>query len=121
MASFGTVGTLRQDLRTGFRHQDCVLELCGESPVAGANGPIVVHVQLGESSARIDHRFDGEAHSGKQSILATLPIGVVGNVRVLVEASTEPMSHIFSNDGESPFGRFCDHMITDDTYGATRF
>lgn len=98
-----------------------MFELGGETSVAGSHGPVVFRVEFGETSTGVDHRFDGKAHARQESVLLAFSIREVGDVRVLMKASAEPVSDVFANDRKSPFGSFGNDVISDDANGASRF
>src|SRR5688572_24797703 len=58
-------GTPGEDLAAVLGDADAMLELGGEAAVAGDGGPAVVE-QFDRRLADVDHRLDGEEHSGPE-------------------------------------------------------
>lgn len=121
MAHSGAVLGLGQNLRPLFCHQDRVFELGRQASVSGSDGPIVLGVKFRESSTGVNHRLDGETHSGKQSFLTALAVGNVRDVGILMKSSTETVSDVLANDRESPLIGFFNDVIPDHTHRTTRF
>lgn len=116
-----SIFALCEYFRSRFRHENGVFELGGQSSVAGSYGPVVFRVEFGETGTSIDHRFDGKAHSGQESVLLAFSIREVGDVGVLMEPSAKSMSDVFANDRKSPLGSFGDDIVTDDADRASGF
>lgn len=93
-----TVVTLGQDLRPVLGHQHRVFELRAGATIFGANGPTVTFVAACVAGAGVDHRFNREAHAGKQSIDATLTIGKVRDGGIEMELFANAVSDVFSDD-----------------------
>ena len=90
-----------QDLRTVFGHQDRVLELSRQATVESSNGPAIVRVELASGGARVDHRFDREAHPGIQPVLSGLTRWHVRNVWPLVESCSDAVANILVDNTKS--------------------
>jgi hypothetical protein len=110
---------LGQDFRSIFSHENRVFELSGQLSIASRHGPVIASIKLCESRSNIDHRLNGKTHTGQNSILSTLTIGKVWNVRILMESTTESVSDVFLHDGKSVPRSFRDDSITDHADGAT--
>ena len=99
------VVTLGQDFGTVFGHHHGVFELCRRVSVFGADRPTIGFVTACITRSGIDHRFNGKAHAGEQSIDAALAVGKVGDRWIQVELFSQPVTDVFTHDGEAtPMG-----------------
>ncbi len=110
----------RQHLGPILGHQNRVLKLRGRETVLGPHGPTIAFVAPRVAAARIDHRLDGKAHAGEQSIDATLTIWEVGDRRIEVELATESVTDVLPNDRKTSAMCFSDDNFANRADAATR-
>src|SRR5216683_2566834 len=70
---------------------DGMLEVRGERPILGHDGPFVVQ-GTDVRTADVHHGLDGERHAGHEPG-TTLRLAVIRHLRVLVERRADPVSH----------------------------
>ena len=120
MPGLGAVLGECQDFRSILGHQDRVFELSRCRTVSCSHRPAVVLVTLRVPTSRVDHRFDGKAHSGFEAINAALAIGEMGNRWIEMEFLSQSVANVFSYNAESASVSFWNNRFTDLADGATR-
>src|SRR6201986_2656552 len=90
-----------QQERRARGDDQCVLEVSGEGLVAGAEGPAVLG---GEDRSRAggDDGFDGDDQTFIHN-LAGARVGIVGNMGLLVDGTSDAVSAEFADDREAGF------------------
>ena len=97
-----------------------MFKLGRRTPVLGSYSPAVDFIAFGVPSSGVDHRFDREAHSGVQPVDTRLAIREMGNRWVEVELSSQSMSHVLTDYGESASVSLWNDSFTDLRHAAAR-
>src|SRR5881394_199418 len=103
----------RQDLVPALGHEDRVLPLRRKRVVLRDDGPAVgqeLHLAL----ARVDHRLDGDRHSGHELEARSGP-AVVQHLRILVEHAADAVPAVFAHDREALLLDEALHRVADVT------
>jgi len=96
-----------------FCDQTGMFVLGGKRPVFGGYGPAVLFVKnYIVSSALIDHRLDGESHSGAHSGPGSTA-GIMGYGRLLMEVATDSVAREIPHNSVTPWCQVGINGITD--------
>ena len=94
---------LGEDLGPFFGHEQSMFKLGRQFRIASAYGPSILFVERRIAFADVDHWFDREADAGIESVLSRLTRREMGDRRLLMEAASQAMSDVFTDDREATF------------------